>query len=67
MLQRGPLNAVLLILLCLPAQAAELVAPYVNTVHEDVALMLDMADVGPDDYVIDLGSGDGRIVIAAAD
>jgi SAM-dependent methyltransferase len=28
--------------------------------------MLDMADVGPGDYVIDLGSGDGRIVIAAA-
>jgi SAM-dependent methyltransferase len=28
--------------------------------------MLDMAGVGPDDYVIDLGSGDGRIVIQAA-
>lgn len=28
--------------------------------------MLDMADVGPGDYVIDLGSGDGRILIAAA-
>ena len=28
--------------------------------------MLDMAHVGPGDYVIDLGSGDGRIVIAAA-
>jgi hypothetical protein len=28
--------------------------------------MLDMAGVTPDDYVIDLGSGDGRIVIAAA-
>jgi SAM-dependent methyltransferase len=31
-----------------------------------VAKMLDMAEVGPGDYVIDLGSGDGRIVIAAA-
>ena len=28
--------------------------------------MLDMAKVTPNDYVIDLGSGDGRIVIAAA-
>jgi hypothetical protein len=28
--------------------------------------MLDMAKVGPDDYVIDLGSGDGRTVITAA-
>jgi SAM-dependent methyltransferase len=28
--------------------------------------MLDMAQVTPDDYVIDLGSGDGRNVIAAA-
>ena len=28
--------------------------------------MLDMAIVTPDDYVIDLGSGDGRTVIAAA-
>jgi precorrin-6B methylase 2 len=66
MLQRGRLNAVLLILLSVPALPAELVAPYVNTVHEDVALMLDMAEVGPGDYLIDLGSGDGRIVIAAA-
>lgn len=28
--------------------------------------MLDMAQVTPNDYVIDLGSGDGRMVIAAA-
>jgi SAM-dependent methyltransferase len=28
--------------------------------------MLDMAKVTPNDYIIDLGSGDGRIVIAAA-
>jgi SAM-dependent methyltransferase len=28
--------------------------------------MLDMAKVGPDDFVIDLGSGDGRTVISAA-
>jgi len=28
--------------------------------------MLDMAQVGPNDYVVDLGAGDGRTVIAAA-
>jgi hypothetical protein len=31
-----------------------------------VEKMMDMAQVGPNDYVIDLGSGDGRNVIAAA-
>ena len=31
-----------------------------------VELMLDMAKVTPEDYVIDLGSGDGRTVITAA-
>jgi 16S rRNA A1518/A1519 N6-dimethyltransferase RsmA/KsgA/DIM1 with predicted DNA glycosylase/AP lyase activity len=31
-----------------------------------VEKMLDMARVTPQDYVIDLGSGDGRMVIAAA-
>src|SRR5690606_25204387 len=41
-------------------------APFVPTVEEDVELMLDVAEVRPEDYVIDLGSGDGRIVIAAA-
>jgi hypothetical protein len=49
-----------------PLGADERVAPYVPTVEEDVELMLDVAGVGPTDYVIDLGSGDGRIVIAAA-
>ena len=67
MLERGTLAALGLMLLAgTPAYSAELVAPYVNTVHEDVELMLDMAEVGPADYLIDLGSGDGRIVIAAA-
>jgi SAM-dependent methyltransferase len=40
--------------------------PYVTTRPEVIALMLEMAHVGPDDYVIDLGTGDGRILIAAA-
>ena len=48
------------------ARAAELVAPYVDTVREDVELILNLADVGPQDYLVDLGSGDGRFVIEAA-
>jgi len=40
--------------------------PYVPTPPEVVERMLDMAEVKPDDFVIDLGSGDGRIAIAAA-
>ena len=40
--------------------------PYVPTPYRLVEAMLDVADVGPDDVVYDLGSGDGRIVIAAA-
>jgi SAM-dependent methyltransferase len=67
MLQRRALGGVLLVLFTSAITfAAELVAPYVNTVSEDVELMLDLATVGPEDYLIDLGSGDGRIVIAAA-
>ena len=40
--------------------------PYVPTPHVVVEEMLRLAKVGPDDFVIDLGSGDGRIAIAAA-
>src|SRR5262245_5951091 len=36
------------------------------TPHETVARMLDLAQVGTSDVLIDLGSGDGRIAIAAA-
>ena len=39
---------------------------WVPTPHQLVEKMLDMAQVTPQDYVIDLGSGDGRTVIAAA-
>jgi len=40
--------------------------PYVQTPHEVVAQMLWLAGVGRHDVVYDLGSGDGRLVIAAA-
>jgi precorrin-6B methylase 2 len=39
---------------------------WVPTSPELLAKMLDMANVTPQDFVIDLGSGDGRIVIGAA-
>jgi hypothetical protein len=39
---------------------------WVPTSQALVTKMLDMAKVTPQDYVIDLGSGDGRTVIAAA-
>ena len=40
--------------------------PYVPSPQSVVADMLRYADVGPNDYLIDLGSGDGRIVLTAA-
>ena len=40
--------------------------PYVPTPEFIVDRMLEMAEIGKDDLLLDLGSGDGRIVIAAA-
>jgi SAM-dependent methyltransferase len=40
--------------------------PFVPTPMVVVDEMLKLANVGPDDFVMDLGSGDGRVVIAAA-
>lgn len=48
-----------------PLYAVELDVPYVETPEDIVQIMLDIAEVSPDDHVIDLGTGDGRIVIAA--
>jgi SAM-dependent methyltransferase len=41
-------------------------APFITTPDEVVDRMLQLAKTGPGDLVADLGSGDGRIVIAAA-
>ncbi len=49
-----------------PVWAAEPRVPYVPTPQEVVERMLEIAKVGPHDYLIDLGSGDGRIVVTAA-
>ena len=50
----------------LPAAAEPVAgAPFVPTPTAIVDRMLTLAKVGPDDYVIDLGSGDGRLVVTA--
>lgn len=52
---------------CLPLAAAALEeVPYVQTPQPVVDAILGLAGVGPGDRLIDLGAGDGRIVITAA-
>lgn len=48
------------------AQEGEQRAPFITTPSDVVVRMLRLAGTGPTDLVADLGSGDGRIVIAAA-
>ncbi len=48
------------------AQEGEGDVIYVPTPQHVVEEMLEMAKVGPSDTIIDLGSGDGRVVITAA-
>jgi protein-L-isoaspartate O-methyltransferase len=69
-LARRRICAAALLLPALPAPATsapapESAAPYVATPWSIVDAMLTLAGVGPDDFVIDLGSGDGRLVITA--
>jgi hypothetical protein len=47
-------------------QERKLDVPYVQTKMPIVRQILKLANVGKDDFLIDLGSGDGRIPIAAA-
>jgi len=49
-----------------PAMVRQSLAPYVPTPEDVVDRMLRMADTAKGDVVYDLGSGDGRIPIAAA-
>jgi hypothetical protein len=57
-------------LLALPLHGADKppvnAGPYVPSPTSVVSDMLTLAAVGPKDFVIDLGSGDGRIVLTAA-
>src|SRR3970040_1664455 len=60
---------VLALLAAAPALASDKpvnAGPYVPSPQSVVAHMLKLAEVGPKDFVIDLGSGDGRIVLTAA-
>ncbi|MGH7414021.1 MAG: SAM-dependent methyltransferase [Candidatus Rokuibacteriota bacterium] len=57
------LIALLLLAGCAPHPAADV--PFLVTPPEIVEQMLRLARVGPGDVVYDLGSGDGRLVIAA--
>jgi SAM-dependent methyltransferase len=54
-----------ILLHCASVRAQEDV-PFVTTPDNVTVAMLQIAGVGAGDYVIDLGSGDGRIVIVAA-
>jgi len=58
-------GALLLAAVAAPAAAQEEV-PFVTTPDRVTLAMLELAGVGANDHVIDLGSGDGRIVITAA-
>ncbi len=58
--------AALLLLPTAVATQSRSLAPYVPTPDDVVERMLTLAKVGPRDVVFDLGCGDGRIVIAAA-
>ena len=49
-----------------PAKDTEKLAPYYPTPESVVIKMLETAGVKPGEKVVDLGSGDGRIVILAA-
>jgi SAM-dependent methyltransferase len=61
------LRALILALVTTGAAAqADIDVPFVVTPDHVTRAMLELADVKPGDFVIDLGSGDGRIVIVAA-
>jgi SAM-dependent methyltransferase len=55
-----------LLFLSPPASSLSEEVPFVVTPDNVTLEMLKLAKVGPRDYLIDLGSGDGRIVIVAA-
>jgi SAM-dependent methyltransferase len=59
-------RALLVWLVCGAALAQDTDVPFVVTPDNVTRAMLKLADVKAGDYVIDLGSGDGRIVIVAA-
>jgi len=63
---RAALAALALCLAAPSALHAQDEVPFVVTPDNVTLAMLELAQVGPRDFVLDLGSGDGRIVINAA-
>ena len=63
---RTALAALALCLAGSGALRAQEEVPFVTTPDNVTLSMLQLAQVGPKDFVLDLGSGDGRIVILAA-
>ncbi len=63
---RAALAALALCLAGSSALQAQDEVPFVVTPDNVTLAMLELAQVGPQDFVLDLGSGDGRIVILAA-
>jgi len=58
---------IILLLIVLPfGIGAVLGAPYVPILHRDSRRILDLAELKPGQTLIDLGSGDGRLLRAAA-
>jgi cyclopropane fatty-acyl-phospholipid synthase-like methyltransferase len=71
MMMRWPV-VVLLALACLPAAAQDprytnKLAPYVSSPARVVDRMLELANLKPGETLYDLGSGDGRVLIAAVE
>ena len=62
------MRAIAFLLLALPllARAEQEAPPFLTTPDDVVERMLELAATAPGDVVVDLGSGDGRIVITAA-
>jgi ribosomal protein L11 methylase PrmA len=63
---RTAATAIALVVLAVTTRAQTRLAPYVVTPLDVVERMLTLARVGPNDVVYDLGCGDGRVVIMAA-
>ena len=63
---RAALAALTLCLALAGAIRAQDDVPFIVTPDNVTLAMLELAQVGPQDFVLDLGSGDGRIVILAA-
>ena len=57
----------IVLLIVLPFGLAAIIgAPYVPVLHRDATGLLELAELKPGQTIIDLGSGDGRFLLAAA-